>query len=191
MASCLPNASPFLVMLAMCLLISTSEAEKYVVGGSEKSWKFPLSKPDSLSHWANSHRFKIGDTLIFKYEKRTESVHEVNETDYEGCNTVGKYHIVFNGGNTKVMLTKPGFRHFISGNQSHCQMGLKLAVLVISSNKTKKNLLSPSPSPSPPPSSLLSSLLSPSPSPLPNNQGVTSSSGAGFIGVMMWLMLLL
>ena len=63
MASCLPNASPFLVMLAMCLLISTSEAEKYVVGGSEKSWKFPLSKPDSLSHWANSHRFKIGDTL--------------------------------------------------------------------------------------------------------------------------------
>ena len=89
---------------------------------------------------------------VFKYEKRTESVHEVNETDYEGCNTVGKYHIVFNGGNTKVMLTKPGFRHFISGNQSHCQMGLKLAVLVISSNKTKKNLLSPSPSPSPPPS---------------------------------------
>jgi len=71
MASCLANnASPFLVMLSMCLLICFSEAKQYVVGGSANSWKTPLSSPDSLNHWANSHHFKIGDTLgiyIFLY----------------------------------------------------------------------------------------------------------------------------
>ncbi|KAK7347605.1 hypothetical protein VNO80_22141 [Phaseolus coccineus] len=176
------NASPFLVMLSMFLFICCSQAKQYVVGGPANSWKAPLSSPDSLNHWANSHHFKIGDTLIFKYNERTESVHEVNETDYKRCNTVGQEHVVYNDGNTKVLLTKSGFRHFISGNQSHCRMGLKLAVVVIS-RKTKNNPPSPTPSPSPSP---LSS--SPSPSPLPNNHGVTGSSSAGFVGVMMWLL---
>ncbi|QCD80500.1 early nodulin-55-2 [Vigna unguiculata] len=191
MASCLANnASPFLVMLSMCLLICFSEAKQYVVGGSANSWKTPLSSPDSLNHWANSHHFKIGDTLVFKYDERTESVHEVNETDYERCNTVGQEHVVFNDGNTKVLLTKSGFRHFISGNQSHCRMGLKLAVVVIT-GKTKNNPTSPTPTPTPSPSpspspSPLSSTPSPSPSPLPNNHGVNGSSSAGFI--MMWLL---
>lgn len=57
------SSSPFLVMLSMCLLICCSEAKQYVVGGTANSWKTPLSSPDSLNHWANSHHFKIGDTL--------------------------------------------------------------------------------------------------------------------------------
>ncbi|ESW26872.1 hypothetical protein PHAVU_003G155600 [Phaseolus vulgaris] len=185
------NASPFLVMLSMCLLICCSQAKQYVVGGTANSWKTPLSSPHSLNHWANSHHFKIGDTLIFKYDERTESVHEVNETDYERCNTVGQEHVVFNDGNTKVLLTKSGFRHFISGNQSHCRMGLKLAVVVISRKPIDKPPCpSPAPSPSPlspaPSPSPLSP--SPSPSPLPNNHGVTGSSSAGFVGVTLWLL---
>ncbi|TKY54692.1 Early nodulin-55-2 [Spatholobus suberectus] len=194
MALCLPNASPFLVMLSMWLLISCSEAKEYVVGGSDNSWKVPLPSPDSLSHWSNSHRFKIGDSLVFKYDERTESVHVVNETDYERCNTVGQEHVVFNDGNTKVLLTKSGLKHFISGKKSHCQMGLKLAVVVMSNNKAKKQLPLPSPSPSPSPSSSPPSRSpspSPSPSPLPNNQGVTLSSGAGFIEVVTWLVVIM
>ncbi|RDX71094.1 Early nodulin-55-2, partial [Mucuna pruriens] len=186
MALCLPNASPlFLVMFSMCFLISFSEAKEYVVGGTENSWKAPLSSPDSFNHWANTHRFKI----VFKYDERTESVHVVNETDYERCNTVGQQHVVFNDGNTKVLLTKSGLKHFISGKKSHCQMGLKLSVVVFSNNKTKNknNFESPSPSPSstptPSPSPTPTQSL-PSPSPLPNNEGVTRSSG----GVTMLLL---
>lgn len=62
MALCLTNASA-LVLLSMWLLISFSEAKEYVVGGSKNSWKIPLPSPDSLNHWANTHHFKIGDTL--------------------------------------------------------------------------------------------------------------------------------
>lgn len=61
------NASPFLVMLSMCLLICCSQAKQYVVGGTANSWKTPLSSPHSLNHWANSHHFKIGDTLGILY----------------------------------------------------------------------------------------------------------------------------
>ncbi|KAL2338528.1 hypothetical protein Fmac_012974 [Flemingia macrophylla] len=196
MALCLRNnnASPFWVMvITMWLLICSYEAKEYVVGGTDYSWKTPLSSSHSLNHWASTHKFIIGDTLIFKYDERTESVHEVNKTDYEGCSTVGKDHVVFRDGNTKVLLNKSGFKHFISGNKSHCQMGLKLVVAI--NNKTKKNSHSQSPSPSPlastspslspSPLSSSSSLLS-SPSPLPNNQGVTCSSGGGFIGIMVW-----
>ncbi|XP_014508486.1 early nodulin-55-2 [Vigna radiata var. radiata] len=179
------SSSPFLVMLSMCLLICCSEAKQYVVGGTANSWKTPLSSPDSLNHWANSHHFKIGDTLVFKYDERTESVHEVNKTDYERCNTVGQEHVVFNDGNTKVLLAKSGFRHFISGNQSHCRMGLKLKVVVLVTAKTKKNPTSQTPSPSPSPSPLPPSP-SPSPSPLPNNHGVNGRSSGGFI--IMWLL---
>lgn len=123
--------------------------------------------------------------VVFKYDERTESVHEVNKTDYERCNTVGQEHVVFNDGNTKVLLAKSGFRHFISGNQSHCRMGLKLKVVVLVTAKTKKNPTSQTPSPSPSPSPLPPSP-SPSPSPLPNNHGVNGRSSGGFI--IMWLL---
>jgi len=99
---------------------------------------------------------------------------------------VGEEHVVFKDGNTKVLLKKSGIRHFISGNQSHCLMGLKLAVEVIS-GKSKDNT-SPTPSPSSPSPLSLSSSSSPSPSPLPSNHGVTGSSSAGFVGAMMWLL---
>lgn len=121
---------------------------------------------------------------VFKYDERTESVHEVNATDYERCNTMGQEHVVFNDGNTRVLLKKSGLtRYFISGNRSHCDMGLKLAVLIMSNNNAKNKLQSPSPSPSP--SLLPSPLPTPSPSPSPNNQGVTRNLGLGVI--MMWL----
>ncbi|KAK7329923.1 hypothetical protein VNO77_24105 [Canavalia gladiata] len=189
MALCLPNASQFLVII--CLLIYCSHAKEYVVGGSENSWKVPLPSPDSLNHWANTHRFRIGDVLIFKYDKRTESVHVVNDTDYSHCNTKGLQHVVFNDGNTKVSLTRSGPKHFISGTQAHCMMGLKLSVFVMP-NKTKKKPHSPPPSPSPLPSPSQSSSFSlsssPSPSPVsPNNGGVACGSSGGFIGIMMWV----
>ncbi|XP_027368779.1 early nodulin-55-2 [Abrus precatorius] len=181
MALCLAPASPFLVFVfSMCLLFCCSQSKEYLVGGTENSWRVPLPSPDSLNKWAKTHQFRVGDSLTFKYDRRTESVHVVNETDYARCITKGQ-HLVFNDGNTNVLLSKLGPKHFISGTQTHCQMGLKLVVDVMP-KKSKKMSNSSSPSPSPLPS------LSPTPSPLSShNQGVALGSNNGFIGVIMWV----
>ncbi|KAK7265079.1 hypothetical protein RJT34_32695 [Clitoria ternatea] len=183
-------ATFLVIMLSMWLLISCSQAKEYVVGGTENSWKIPLSSPNSLTQWSNTHQFRIGDALIFKYDREIESVHKVNETDYSRCITKGGKHVVYNDGNTRVLLNESGTLHFISGTKDHCRKGLKLVVL-ITSNKSKKKSSSPSPlsSPSPSPSPFpltSSSLSSPSPSPiLPNNQGVAQCGG--LIQAITWL----
>lgn len=122
---------------------------------------------------------------VFKYDNKTESVHVVNETDYARCNRVGQ-HQKFKDGNSKVWFTSSGPIHFISGEEGHCQMGLKLAVVVMSSGHHGGKSHSPASLPSPSPSPSLS--LAPSPQTLPsNNQGVAGSSGGGFMGVMIGL----
>ncbi|QHO50463.1 hypothetical protein HN51_002273 [Arachis hypogaea] len=175
------NVSPFplfflIIMMSttLLLLISNSEGREFLVGGSEDSWKVPLPSPDFLNQWAGTHRFKIGDALIFKYDNMTESVQMVPEEDYESCERVGDDHQRFNDGNTKVILRSSGPIHFISGQESHCHMGLKLAVVVMSAihhhQPTSPNHSLPLP-PSPSPAA-----------PLSTNQGALAHTPpAGFI----------
>ncbi|RZB56563.1 hypothetical protein D0Y65_045624 [Glycine soja] len=55
--------------------------------GSHDSWVVPKSKDDDLMYnqWASQNRFKVNDTLLFKYEK--DSVMVVTEEEYEKCYT--------------------------------------------------------------------------------------------------------
>ncbi|CAL0325626.1 unnamed protein product [Lupinus luteus] len=151
-----------------------------MVAGSKHMWKVPLHSPDSLNRWARSQLFKIGDTLVFKYDNRTESVHVVNKEDYLACNTLGN-HTVFRDGHSKFELRDSGPIHFISGSQDHCQMGLKLVVLVMSpSHAGNETVHSPPISlalPSPGPSALSPSI----------NQAVPHTSNAVFISAVTGL----
>ncbi|KAK7291952.1 hypothetical protein RIF29_07523 [Crotalaria pallida] len=187
----LHSVSPiFLIMFSVLLLISRCEGFEFLVGGNEDSWKVPLRSPDSLNRWAESKRFRIGDSLIFKYDNSTESVQVVNKEDYLTCNTLGN-HTIFKDGHSKFHFLGSGPFHFISGSQGHCQMGLKLVVVVMSPRPGGNATHSP-PVPLPSPGS---SALSPSqlPSLAPSalspsfNQAVPRSSGAVFISVIMGL----
>ncbi|CAL0307065.1 unnamed protein product [Lupinus luteus] len=181
MASSSPNVSPiFFIIFSLFLLISCCKGFEFVVGGNKDQWKVPLQSPDSLNRWAEAQRFRIGDTLVFKYDNSTESVHLVNEEDYLACKTLGN-HTILKDGHSKFHLMNSGPFHFISGSQGHCQMGLKLVVVVMSPRPAANGtLLSPPISlalPSPGPSAL-------SPS---TNQAVPYTSGTEFISVIMGL----
>ncbi|XP_058728404.1 early nodulin-16-like [Vicia villosa] len=191
----------FMILFSVLLLISSSESTEHFVGDSERLWKDPLPSEEALFNWASNHHFTIGDTIVFKYNRRFEAVHEVTEHDYRRCITKGSRHKEFHGGNTRVVLDRLGVWYFVSGRRSHCLRGLKLAIVVMPPSPPPSLSISPpSLTVSPPsltlplalPASLSLSLslsqspsLSPSlsPSPSPNSSG----GGANGHGCMVWL----
>ncbi|KAK2412747.1 early nodulin protein [Trifolium repens] len=202
------SSSPILLIIIfsiLSLLISCSESTEHMVGDDQFVWKVPLSSPDDLTLWSSSHNFTVGDTIVFRYNTRRESVREVmNEHDFIKCNTKGQFMRLGHDGYTRVVLDKPGIHYFMSGWKSHCKRGLKVAILVISPTNNNEPLVSMTPlirpsltlprhspkssSPSPSPS------LSPSPSPSPNSSGSKGGAiGCGFIillGVSLMTMMM-
>ncbi|KAJ8561159.1 hypothetical protein K7X08_027349 [Anisodus acutangulus] len=109
------------------------------------SWKVPSSESDSLNRWAEKSRFLIGDSLVWKYDGKTDSVLEVNKRDYVTCNTSSPI-AVYNDGNTKIVLDHSGAYYFTSGAKGHCEQGQKLIVVTLSENNMRK-FMAPAPSP--------------------------------------------
>lgn len=50
-------------LVLISLLLGLSEAKDLLVGGKLDAWKIPSSQSDSLNQWAESSRFRIGDSL--------------------------------------------------------------------------------------------------------------------------------
>ncbi|KAI7728522.1 hypothetical protein M8C21_001040 [Ambrosia artemisiifolia] len=123
----------FLLRFITCLVLfsmkfDTHEATQFFVGGKENSWRAPTS-PNMLNEWAKRERFMVGDELVFKYDSKTDSVLEVEEGDYNTCNTtkpIKEHH----DGNTTINMVQPGEFFFISGAIGHCDKGKKLEVKV-------------------------------------------------------------
>ncbi|KAJ4950673.1 hypothetical protein NE237_027505 [Protea cynaroides] len=138
-----------LILMMLSLTFSEANAREILVGGKVDAWKIPTSAAETLNHWAEATRFKIGDWLIWKYDPKQDSVVEVTKENYDKCNTSNPI-AEYKDGNSKVKLNRSGPFYFISGAQWKCQKGEKLIVVVLSPNHNK-------PKPSPPP-------LAPSPS---------------------------
>ncbi|XP_039126433.1 early nodulin-like protein 3 [Dioscorea cayenensis subsp. rotundata] len=124
-------SSPFSFLLLLTLLsfihptpISSFEFE---VGGNA-GWAVPSKDTQFYNHWASDNRFKIGDTINFKYDK--DSVLVVEEGDYDKCDSA---HPIFfsNNGNTVYTLDHSGAFYFISGIAEHCQKGQKMIIRVM------------------------------------------------------------
>ncbi|KAA8521705.1 hypothetical protein F0562_012378 [Nyssa sinensis] len=128
------------------LLFSFSEARDYLVGGKTDSWKIPSSESDSLNKWAESSRFLIGDSLVWKYDNNKDSVLQVSKRDYVTCNTSSPIE-EYKDGNTKVKLDQSGPYYFISGAKGHCENGQKIIVVVMSARHGMFASISPAPSP--------------------------------------------
>ncbi|KAL5558236.1 hypothetical protein UlMin_034447 [Ulmus minor] len=127
------------------VLFSVSEAKEILIGGKSDSWTIPSSQSQTLNQWAESTRFRVADTLVFKYDGEKDSVLQVTRGDYLNCNTSSPIE-EYKDGNTKVKLNKPGPFYFISGTKGHCEKGQKLIVVVMS---PRNRYIGVSPAPSP------------------------------------------
>ncbi|KAL1212606.1 Early nodulin-like protein 13 [Cardamine amara subsp. amara] len=114
----------FLVDLACC--------KEILVGGKPSAWKIPSSPSDSLNKWAESLRFHVGDSLVWKYDGEKDSVLQVTKEAYINCNTTNPA-ANYSNGDTKVKLERSGPFFFISGSKSNCIEGEKLHIVVMSS----------------------------------------------------------
>ncbi|KAK8976274.1 hypothetical protein V6N11_007762 [Hibiscus sabdariffa] len=132
-------------LVLLFLFLSISEAKEILVGGKENAWKIPSSESDSLNNWAGNSRFRIGDSLVWKYDGGKDSVLQVTKEAYASCNTSAPV-AEYKDGNTKLKLEKSGPSYFISGAKGHCEQGQKLVVVVLSP-RHRYTGISPAPSP--------------------------------------------
>ncbi|KAA8526360.1 hypothetical protein F0562_008437 [Nyssa sinensis] len=131
----------------------SSHAYKFYVGGKE-GWV--LKPSENYNHWAERNRFRVNDTLIFKYEKGADSVLIVNKDDYYKCNKEKPIQAL-NDGVSEFEFNFSGPFFFISGHADKCEKGQKLIVIVMALRNITHKAPSPvaktpmpSPSPSPP-----------------------------------------
>ncbi|MQL97240.1 hypothetical protein Taro_029939 [Colocasia esculenta] len=125
----------FLVLVAAVCGPVGASAYDFDVGG-EHGWVVPPSNNTRVyNQWASKNRFRIGDSLVFKYKK--DSVMMVTEEEYDHCNA--KQPIFFyNNGNTEVELDHAGIYYFISGLREHCEKGQKMIVRVLGHSEDRR-----------------------------------------------------
>ncbi|CAI9765766.1 unnamed protein product [Fraxinus pennsylvanica] len=167
----------FLCLAVVLLLCIRSEAREFVVCGENNLWEVP-SSVDEFNKWAEKTRFQIGDSLVLKYDSKTDSVLEVSEEDYKICNKANpiKSH---HDGETKISLEKSGPFFFISGAEEHCQNGQKLEVIVLS-DKHGSGHHSTAQAPSP--HHHRHFYRAPAPAPAPTKGGTGVKAAVGLIG---------
>ncbi|CAH2036197.1 unnamed protein product [Thlaspi arvense] len=139
--------APKIVLLSLFVLVFVSSyvsCTEFEAGG-ENGWVIPQSSDDEnmFNQWASKNRFKVGDTIRFKYKK--DSVLVVSEEEYKKCQTT-KPKLYSNHDDTVFKLDRPGLFYFISGVAGHCEKGQKMIIKVMEVE---------SPPQSPPPSSSL------------------------------------
>ncbi|KAL8038769.1 hypothetical protein ABFX02_11G129500 [Erythranthe guttata] len=119
------TATTTLCFLQLLQCVRCSEFEV----GERAGWVVPRENETEIyNQWASKKRFKISDTIIFKYKK--DSVMKVNKQDYNECNST-RPDFFSNSGNTAVTLDRSGFFYFISGATGHCEKGQRMIVWVI------------------------------------------------------------
>ncbi|KAJ8622104.1 hypothetical protein MRB53_030633 [Persea americana] len=155
-------------LLVLLLLMQRAGATQFKVGGSS-GWSVPTD-PTAYNQWAQKHRFRIGDSLLFVYPPGKDSVLHVKKDDYYNCNTKS-FLEYYNDGNTPFIFNQSGPHYFISGNEENCLKNESMVVIVMAgrskmSNSTI-NTTAPSPSPYSPSNPPEINPTSPSPSALP------------------------
>ncbi|CAI9757035.1 unnamed protein product [Fraxinus pennsylvanica] len=97
------------------------------VGGKD-GWV--VNPSESYTHWAQRLRFRVNDTLLFKYEKGMDSVLEVNKEDFDNCNT-NNPEMKMEDGVSIFKFDRSGPFYFITGNKTNCYRGQKLIIVVL------------------------------------------------------------
>ncbi|KAI3975168.1 hypothetical protein MKX01_020569 [Papaver californicum] len=117
------------LMFVLSCFVYASSATDYTVGG-ESGWALD----SDVQTWSSSRTFSVGDTLVFVY-KPVHNVLEVNEFAYNACSLDNPISVT-DGMNTTVTLDTLGTRYFICGTQGHCSSGLKVKIVVNSTDSS-------------------------------------------------------
>uniref|UniRef100_A0A803QJG7 Switch 2 n=1 Tax=Cannabis sativa TaxID=3483 RepID=A0A803QJG7_CANSA len=161
----------FLIVITILQIISVCQGYQFLVGGKD-GW---VSNPsENFNHWAEKNRFRVNDTLFFKYKQGSDSVLVVKPDDYNTCNTATPLLSLSDGGSV-FTFDRSGPFFFISGNAQNCQKGQKLIVVVMAVRPDKK----PQPQPAPAPA-----LPSPSPSVVPQPPAVAPATSLSSIDIL-------
>ncbi|XP_030474638.1 early nodulin-like protein 21 [Syzygium oleosum] len=122
------------LLLVSSLQVFVVTATEFTVGG-EDGWGVRRSNKDRdvYNDWASRNRFKVDDTIHFKYQK--DSVMVVTSEEYDKCRSS---HPLFysNNGDTAFKLDRPGLFYFISGVTGHCERGEKMIIKVLETEET-------------------------------------------------------
>ncbi|OIW01966.1 hypothetical protein TanjilG_11540 [Lupinus angustifolius] len=144
--------------------------------GDNIGWTIPNDGASAYVTWASSKNFKVGDILVFNYEKNAHNVEEVTKEKYDSCNSVSPLSIYSNTPQ-RVTINKSGPHYFICGVPGHCSAGQKLAINVTTITATATATFPSSNATLPSTSTTLS--FSP-----PQNHGAAS---LGLFGIMLYI----
>ncbi|CAN6286570.1 unnamed protein product [Urochloa humidicola] len=107
------------------LLPATASAATYVVGDGA-GWDVAVD----YEAWARGKSFKVGDTLVFRYDALGEKdVVVVDARGYAECAAPDNARALTSG-NDHVVLGQAGQFFFICEAEGECESGMKLAVTV-------------------------------------------------------------
>ncbi|CAN1828666.1 Early nodulin-like protein 2 [Linum perenne] len=154
-------ASISISVISFMLLSSSVTAINFQVGGGD-GWV--VNPSESYDHWAQRLRFRVNDSLVFKYKEGEDTVVEVTKADYDECDVSNPVRTM-RSGSSVVRFDRSGPFYFVSGKKKNCVGGQKLVVVVLAVRPAIRAPPSSSPSPVPsiPPKSQ-----APSPSPVPS-----------------------
>ncbi|KAJ3705437.1 hypothetical protein LUZ61_009142 [Rhynchospora tenuis] len=124
-------AARALVLLLFLGLTSFCTATVLKVG-DDKGWT--IMGNVNYSAWASSKKFKIGDVILFEYNKNFHNVMLVTKNDYKSCNATNPI-ATYKSGNDSITITRSGHNFYICGVPGHCAIGQKVDIRV---EKTKR-----------------------------------------------------
>ncbi|KAK4357385.1 hypothetical protein RND71_022995 [Anisodus tanguticus] len=141
--------------------------------------------------WAASKNFRVGDILVFEYNRTQHNVLRVSLADYHKCNA-GNPITSYSSGNDSITIKGPGHYYYICGFPGHCEAGQKLDVRVLKVTRPTDSR-SPSPSQSPAPAAVSSTIsahvIAPSPNSKSSAPSVLINNGLG-LGLCLTLFMI-
>ncbi|KAL6635071.1 hypothetical protein ACP70R_027742 [Stipagrostis hirtigluma subsp. patula] len=100
-----------------------AEAAATYMVGDYGGWKF------NVARWAKGRTFRVGDVLVFNYNRAVHDVAVVNAAAYRSC-VVPRGARVLRSGRDRVKLGR-GTHYFVCAVRGHCQAGMKIAVRAV------------------------------------------------------------
>ncbi|XP_066332683.1 blue copper protein 1a-like [Miscanthus floridulus] len=117
-----------LLAVAVAFLPALDAATEHWVG-DDKGWTLGFN----YTAWAQTKQFKVGDTLVFKYNKSSHTVVEVSGADFAACSTPEAAKVLATG-RDQVALDSPGRRWFVCSIGAHCLNGMKVRIDVLAAD---------------------------------------------------------
>ncbi|MCE3051102.1 hypothetical protein HAX54_048913 [Datura stramonium] len=151
--------------------------------GDAAGWTIGSANVDYHT-WAANKIFRVGDILVFEYDRTQNNVLRVSLPDYRSCNAANPI-AAYSSGNDSITIKGPGHYYYICGFPGHCQTGQKINVRVLKVYRPIDIPTgSPSPSPSPAPAAASSTtsvrVIAPSPANKSSAPSLFINNGLGF-----------